>query len=192
MNMKKTLKENIKENYAELKLSPEQWRSLDSLQQNRAGKHGVRFFLKISFAAMAASVLLLSLYLFQGSGSLVERIADEVAYNHNKNVQMEIKTASIDEVQSFLSKIDFTLIHSERLPLEQWELLGGRYCSIQGRLAVQMKIRNKADGKLKTLYQVPYPKELSHIKSVSMETYASEVKVSLWRERGMLLGLAGG
>ena len=192
MDMKKTLKENIKENYAELKLSPEQWRSLDSLQQNRAGKHGIRFFLKISFAAMAASVLLLSLYLFQGSGSLAGKIADEVAYNHNKNVQMEIKTASIDEVQNFLSKIDFTLIHSERLPFEQWELLGGRYCSIQGRLAVQMKIQNKANGKLKTLYQVPYPKELSHIKSVPMETYASGVKVRLWRERGLLLGLAGG
>ncbi len=190
--MKKTLKENIRENYAELKLSPEQLRSLDSLQQNRAGKHGVRFFLKISLGATAALVLILSLYLFQGSGSLAEKIVDEVAYNHNKNVQMEIKTASIDEVQSFLSKLDFTLIHSERLPLEQWDLLGGRYCSIQGRLAVQMKIRNKADGKLKTFYQVPYPKELSHIESVPMETYASGVKVRLWRERGLLLGLAGG
>ena len=112
--MKKTLKESIKEVYAELKLSPEQLRSLDSLRQNRAGKHGVHFFLKISFAAMAASVLILSLYLFQGSESLTEKIVGEVAYNHNKNVQMEIKTTSIDEVQNFLSKIDFTLIHSER------------------------------------------------------------------------------
>jgi len=190
--MKKTIKESIKEIYAELKLSPEQLRSLDSLRQNRAGKQGVHFFLKISAVAMAASVLILSLYLFQGSESLTGKIVGEVAYNHNKNVQMEIKTASIDEVQNFLSKIDFTLIHSERLPLEQWQLLGGRYCSIQGRLAVQMKIRNKADGKLKTLYQVPYPKELSHIKFVPMETYASGVKVRLWRERGLLLGLAGG
>lgn len=189
--MKKTFKENIKENYAELNLSPEQWGSLNSLQQNRARVPGGHFFLKISFAAMAASVLFLSLYLFQGSESLAEKIVDEVAYNHNKNVGMEIKTASIDEIQSFLSKIDFALIQSEYFPLEQWELLGGRYCSIQGRLAVQMKIKNKIDGKLKTLYQVPYPKELAQLESGPMETYGRGVAVRLWREKGLLLGLAG-
>jgi hypothetical protein len=122
----------------------------------------------------------------------MERIAEEVAYNHNKHVQMEVKTNSIDRVQNFLSKIDFTLIDSANLPADKWKLLGGRYCSISGKLAVQMKVLNKKNGKTHTFYQVPYPKGLRGSSDKPFEIYVDGAQIQLWREKGLLLGLAGG
>ena len=189
--MKKTLKENIPEHYQRFELSPTQLDKLDQLQRNRKGRERSQLWFKFSFAAMAVSVLLLSLFLFRGTESIAEKIAEEIAYNHNKNMQLEIKTASIDDIQNFLSKIDFTLIQSKHLPSEHWELMGARYCSIQGKLAVLMKLKNQSDGKTQTLYQVTYPEDFKNNGPMPFETYVNGVQVKLWREKGLLLALAG-
>lgn len=189
--MKNPLKENIQNHYRKFGLSPEQLDHLIQLQKKRGGRDPVSLLFKISSAALAASVLLLSLYLFKSGELVTEKISKEVAYNHNKNMPMEIKTSSLDEIQNYLTNLDFKLIRSERFTKPKWELVGGRYCSIQGRIATQMEIKNKAEGKWYTLYQVPYFKDLDTVSTLPLETYIDGVRIKLWREKGLLLALAG-
>lgn len=190
--MKKPLKEQIHRHYRNFELSSEQLDTLGQVQRERGKRERSPLLFKASFTAMAASVLLLILYLFRGTVPLPGGIAEEIAYNHNKQIKIEIKTSSIDQIQSFLSKVDFTIIQSERLPAKTWEIVGGRYCSILGKLAVQMRVKNLLTGKTQTLYQVPYPRDLENSKTMPMETYVNGVQVKLWKEKGLLLGLAGG
>lgn len=190
--MKRNLKEGTQEHYQKFELSPTQLDNLNQLQRNGKDRERSQLWFKLSFAAMAVSVLLLSLFLFRGTESPAGKIAEEIAYNHNKNMQLEIKTSSIDDIQNFLSKIDFTLIQSKHLPNEHWELMGARYCSIQKKLAVLMKLKNQSDGKIQTLYQVPYPEDFKNNGHMPFETYVNGVQVKLWEEKGLLLGLATG
>lgn len=190
--MKRTLKESVREHYQKFELSPTQLDDLNQLQRDRKRRESFQLWFKLSFAGMAASILLLSLFLFRGTESLPEKVAEEIAYNHNKNAPLEIKTSSIEDIQNFLSKIDFTLIQSKYLPTENWELVGARYCSIQGKLAVQMKLKNQSEGKTQTLYQAPYPEEFKNNGPKALETYINGVQVKLWSEKGLLLGLVGG
>ena len=191
MSMKNPLKENIQNHYRKFELSSEQLDHLTQLQKNRGRRDPVALLFKISFAALVASVLLLSLYLFKDAESIAERLSKEVAYNHNKNMPMEIKTSSLDQIQNYLIKLDFKLIQSERISPSKWELVGGRYCSLQGRMAALMKIVDKPGGKGYTFYQVPYFKDLDKVSTLPLETYIDGIRVKLWREKSLLLALAG-
>lgn len=188
--MKSPLKEKIQNYYRKFRLSPEQLDHLIQLQKKRGRRDPVSLLFKISFAALAASVFLLSLYLFKSDELFTEKIAKEVAYNHNKNMPMEIQTSSLDQIENYLSKLDFKLIRSERFTKPKWEIVGGRYCSIQGRLAALIKIVNKAEGTLYTLYQVPYFKGLDTVSTLPLETYIDGIRVKIWREKGLLFALA--
>lgn len=190
--MNNPIKEEIHQHYQGFELSSEQLDNLGQVQREQGERERPQLLYKASFAAMAVSVLLLILFLFRGTVPLTGVIAEEIAYNHNKQMKTEIKTSSINQIQSFLSKVDFTIIQSDYLPAETWEIAGARYCSIQGRLAVQMRVKNMMTGKTQTLYQVPYPRGLDNSKTMPMETYINGVQVKLWKEKGLLLGLAGG
>jgi hypothetical protein len=73
-------------------------------------------------------------------------------------------------------------------------VLGGRYCSIQGVTAAQLRLRDQA-GWIRTLYQVPY--EVSRF-GVLPDIGAGEqpkltqvrgLTVELWVEKGLLFAL---
>ena len=116
-------------------------------------------------------------------------LASEIAYHHNKQMVMEIESPSTSAVRTYLSKLDFPLIESERFPSTDWELVGGRYCSLKGHIAAQLRMRNKNTGKNVTFYQLLVPKEMADIEGTS-EVFEQGVKVELWKERGLLLGTA--
>lgn len=114
----------------------------------------------------------------------------EIAYNHNKNLDVEIQSSSLVKVRKYLSKLDFPIISSERLSHDTWELIGGRYCSLQGQFAAQLIVRNKATQANCTLYQLKIPTNITEVSGFS-ENFKSGVKVNLWIENGLLLALAG-
>ena len=103
---------------------------------------------------------------------------------------MEIKSNSLNEIASYLSRLDYPLIHSARLPQDNWEMIGGRYCSLKGQFAAQLKLRNKENQKNYTLYQIEKPHGIKNIADIK-EHFAKGVKVHLWLERGLILALAG-
>lgn len=119
----------------------------------------------------------------------LSEIASEAAYHHNKRMTSEVSFSSLEELRAFFSKLDFTLIQSIRLPSEKFELLGGRYCSVKGVIAAQLKVKDKNSGNIYTYYQAAWPSDLADI-DVPQEFYDAGVRVELWKERGLLLILA--
>jgi len=132
------------------------------------------------YLAVAASLLLVLL----GSGVFLLQpnhnadfswlVAKEIAVNHNKHLAIEFPTGDYRELNRLMDKLDFSGVISKRLASGEYRLLGGRYCSIQGQLAL--------------LYQAPLNKMLSGIQQG--EQLIDGLHITLWREAGLLLGLA--
>jgi len=146
-----------------------------------------------AYLAVAASLLLIlfggGLFLLQPNPNADPSwlVAKEIAVNHNKHLAIEYPTGDYHALNRLMDKLDFSSVISKRLPSGQYRLLGGRYCSIQGQLALQLKLRDRA-GNLYTLYQAPLNKLLSGIRQG--EQTIDGVRITLWREAGLLFGLA--
>lgn len=68
------------------------------------------------------------------------RIAQEVVRNHHKLKPLEVHADSIAQTSTFFTKLDFNLLtDSEVLSGYAWTLKGGRYCTIQGEDAAQLR-----------------------------------------------------
>jgi hypothetical protein len=117
-------------------------------------------------------------------------ILAEIASHHQQPSSINIKSSSISEIGNQLSKLSFALIHSSKLSSDVWEFLGGSYCSINGELAAQLKVLNREDNKIYTFYQAEYPDELMLDAAINSITNEQGVEVSIWKEEGLLLGLA--
>lgn len=183
--MRSPLKQAVKAHYEKKNLTEGQLQKLLDLQQVEKPKRFSRFHF-ISFAvAAAALVLLLNIsYFTKPSYNIVQ----EVAYNHNKQMNPEIYSDSIAKIQNRLNRLDFNMINAEFLG-DGWEVLGGRYCSIQGKVAAQLKVKEKASGKVYTLYQARLPAGFSQDKQQIKEIDGLTVKV--WIEKGLIMALAG-
>jgi len=74
-------------------------------------------------------------------------------------------------------------------------LQGGRYCSIKGVTAAQLRFASESDGKVSTLYQVPYEKALfGSVPAIEsddspMVLASKGLNVQLWVEKGLLMVL---
>ncbi len=143
-----------------------------------------------AYLAVAASLLLIlfgGVFLLQPGHNANWLVAKEIAVNHNKHLAIEFPTSDYHELNRLMDKLDFSSVISKRLPPGQYRLLGGRYCSIQGQLALQLKLQDRA-GNRYTLYQAPLNKLLTGIQQG--EQVIDGVRITLWREAGLLLGLA--
>lgn len=189
------MKKTIQNHFDQYQLSEEQLRRLREIQ-SRAPLPWLDSFLKVrrisvAFVSVVALVVIGTLAWWQpwNQSTSISSLASEIAYHHNKQMVMEIESPSTSTVRAYLSKLDFPLIESERFPSADWELVGGRYCSLKGHIAAQLRIRNKNTGKNVTFYQLLMPKEMSDLDG-TFEVFEQGVRVELWKERGLLLGTA--
>ena len=133
--------------------------------------------------------LILSLSLFNQT-SLSERVIDEIAYNHRQEMPVEVAANTMPAIGQYLDRLSFSLISPRALTDNGWQILGGRYCSINGKLAAQLKVKNIAEDKVYTLYQASAEGDLVQT-GISMKSgMVDGVDVSIWQEQGLLLGLA--
>lgn len=186
--MNHPLKEQVQAYYKDFELSETQLIGLENHQKSWSKKHPALY----GMIAVSLAIFLLIGYLWKSSSSQMNlaTLPKEIAYHHNKKMDSEIKTNSYSEMKVFLTKLDFNLIQSTRLPSDDWELLGGRYCSLQGRLAAQIKIKNKKNNKTYTLYQLARPENMSQSTTL-FEGYSEGAKIKIWSENDLLLGIAG-
>jgi hypothetical protein len=192
--MTQKFKETIKEYYEKHNLSTAQLLQMQNIQRNLLSHYNRRrrTHTHLAIAAGAVALLLGAIILFNTAGqrTYIAELIGEIAYNHNKNLKMEIKSDSLKDIASYLSRLDFSLIYPLRLPQDNWEMIGGRYCQLKGQFAAQIKIRNKSNQKIYTLYQIEKPHDIKNIVDLS-EHFAKGVKVNLWGERGLIIALAG-
>jgi len=157
----------------------------------------------MGFALGAVITLTLSL-LLNTSKDPTQDIVKEVVQNHLKLKPLDISTSSINIARSYFTKLEFSPINSSILDKQFFiaanQLIGGRYCSIQGITAAQFRystsLEKSLDNKhLTTLYQVGYdPKvhgEMPDTANDETPVHLTHkgIDVSLWVEKGVLLVL---
>ncbi|KXF83036.1 hypothetical protein [Enterovibrio coralii] len=178
-----SFKASLRQLYGDKTLSDEQ------LEQLQAAKQSQGLPRKLQPLLAAALLLCASFLVFTSSNQDHQRIATEIAYNHNSQMQMEVQSGAFTDIQHYLNRLDFSLIASEKLPESVWRLIGGRYCSIDGKLAAQLKVEHLESGDIYTLYQAKLP-DMFSAEGVSDAIDVDGVEVRLWQEGGLLFGLA--
>jgi len=127
-----------------------------------------------------------------------QSIAMEVVENHLKLKPLDVSAQSMTEVRQFFTQLDFMPITSKlagsRFGLDERAMLGGRYCSIKGVSAAQLRYQGSGDG-LSTLYEVAYdPGTFGPVPRLDKGESPRQLDikgltVSLWVEKGLLMVL---
>lgn len=144
--------------------------------------------------AVAASLLLASVISLQWliatptEQQFVGSIAQEIAINHRKQFAVEFSGNRYAQLARSMTKLDFTLVDPVRLKERGFEILGARYCSLQGQIAVQIRLKNRS-GVTFTLYQTA--SEGLFEKLAEQVQLTDGLEIEMWNENGVFLGIAG-
>ncbi len=199
--MMQQLKTACKNHYQQQSLSTEQLARLMALQKRneqpetvdeRDSSNPFTATKMRRLLALAASlcIIIFSGWIYKGYNvDMREQIAKEIAYNHSKQMALEITSGDLNTVAAYLSELDFALVDSSRVRQMALQLLGGRYCSIQGKLAAQLKIEGKNSKTTHTYYQAIIPDNLN-LNGATYSTWIKGTYIELWVEGDLLLGLA--
>lgn len=190
------LNRSVKNYYEQVQLSDEQFKKLlameavsgDSLIEKEDASVTRKLDPKLGLLSLAASlVIAVTLIFILSVENVSERVAREVAMNHNKALEVEYQTDSYEVLSRYMDKLDFSLQVPSDKTFSNFTLVGGRYCSIQGQLAAQVKLTDPA-GKVYTLYQT---RSGEHLESISVgRMQLDQVDIRLWEEQGFLYALA--
>lgn len=94
-----------------------------------------------------------------------------------------------------MTKLDFMPVESALLKGSTKSLIGGRYCSIQGITAAQLRLKDNETGQVQSLYQTVYDKKVFYDLPVLKEkqkpitVYSKGLAVDIWVEKGILFAL---
>lgn len=196
-----TLKEAVQEHQSRHQLRPRQMDRLLAMQEAEGTKTPRRRIPSRSLLSAVASVVLaFSLGWFAvwygqpPTESITELVADEVARNHLKLKPMEIKNGELARLRTYFDQLDFRPVESKLLATSDTHLLGGRYCSLQGRIAAQLRFTTP-DGEMGTLYQARYdpvifgllPRQSQGETPIRVE--ARGLTVTIWVEQGVVFAM---
>jgi len=196
--MNKPLKQSIVDKLESYSLSDEQLQKLESLAPQPVPETARRtpVFPYVIAGAVAAFLLVFFLApLMVEQGDVRERIAMEVARNHIKLKPLEVETSSIKGIRDYFEKLDFVPVSSNLVRQSGLELIGGRYCSLQGITAAQLRVRQPGSSDIQTLYQTEYRKDVFKDMPVMeeggdpVELFVKGIKVKIWVEKGLLFAL---
>lgn len=197
--MKKgNLKNTIREHIESKSLSNDQMESLLQLQNGNVKQNRQLFIFETKWVAVAALFLIVMGNVFYFSSPqlpLEQRIGSEVAKNHINLRPLEIETSSMASIRSFLTELDFSPVESILLKGSSKSLIGGRYCSIQGVTAAQLRLKDSKTGKIQSLYQTVYDEKVFYDLPLLKEgqkpitVYSKGLSVDIWVEKGILFAL---
>lgn len=197
--LKQPLKQQVQKQVSQVRLDDNQFAALEQLmvsdeQKGRQSSRRSWFPLTAAMALFAIITAFTAIQLFDSNlQTMAQKIAEEVVSNHLKLKPLEVKTGSINAVRGYFTKLDFMPVESSLKDLDALQLIGGRYCSLQGITAAQLRMKQGQN--LQTLYQTEYlPKvfgDLPHIEAdeAPIVVYAKGIKVKLWVEKDLLFAL---
>lgn len=195
----KNLKESIGEHVNRQALSEVKLDRLMDLQNNVEEinpPHRVLQYRLVAAFSTVIIVLLTTLYFNLGPDkSLDERIGNEVALNHIKLKPLEIQSANLDVIREYFTELDFVPIESSLIKPSAKTLLGGRYCSIQGVTAAQLRFKDNQSGQIQSLYQTTYSADVfTNLPKLEegqqpITVYSGGLEVDIWVEKGLLFAL---
>ncbi len=145
-----------------------------------------------TLAFTAAIVILLTggwvmRHFFSPPHQLGQLVAREISVNHNKQLDVEYTADTFSALKPQMGKLDFEIIAPKRMAQTKYHVVGGRYCTINGQIAAQIKLKDP-NGKIMTLYQTRISAALNAIPE--QKTTIDGVQVQQWQENGLFFGLA--
>ncbi|MDE0713190.1 MAG: hypothetical protein OXH60_13780 [Rhodospirillales bacterium] len=182
------LESHLREHYARARLSDARIEQILAAAPARATPPRV-WYARLGSLAAALVIGLGGLHFHLVERDIAARVLAEVAMNHGKQLDVEIASGDIAVVASALDRLDIPLRPSSQWPA-RYALLGGRYCSIQGGLAAQLKLRDQETGDLHTLYATRLTSDLETV--VDTATTYDNVGITFWRDGDVFFTLAGG
>ena len=185
------LEQQIKTYYLEKTLSPEKVsRMLTQAEQLRSSifTRPVFSLAVVIIAGLLVGTMFLWTVMLQRT-TITDLIVEEIATVHRYSVSVEVEADRYDVLQAKLPQLTFSIIPTQPYLLEQFDLVGGRYCHIHKNMAAQLKVREHRSGMICTLYVTPLT---SNLQSVTLGTMDYEgIMIKLWKDNGRLFGLAG-
>jgi hypothetical protein len=200
------LKPVVRDYFERVSLSTDRLRRLESLAADRtpapAGWRrrlaGPRFGWSIA-AALAVALVLLILVPQERTTDrtpLTERIALEVARNHIKLKPLDVVTHDMDDIRRYFTDLEFVPVSSALLATADLALQGGRYCSIRGIPAAQLRLIGPHADRPETLYETEYRRDVFGPLPVlengdsPVTVNVRGIRVHIWVEKGLLFALA--
>ena len=187
--MKNNLKNALNEYYSDFHLSEEQMRRLEALTESEKPESNiVRVWLYPAIAGFAAALILSFTFYLNSLKPLDQKIASEVTYNHNKGMPSEVLTDEYSVINEALDRLDFEVKPSQVLA-GSLDLAGARYCSVQGKIAAQLKMVDPESGQEFTLYQFKAT-GMEDLHSMPVQIEDGNVTVRIWREGDLGFAIA--
>ena len=207
--MSNTLKQSTKSFYDEKKLSEQQQEALGNLLAkhqvemneegantnkgvSRSGSWSRRIV--VGVASSVTLALMVVFFLLPNSAN-VQGVATEVAANHRHLKPLTIQSSSYQKTSAFFSELSFLIKESSLLDEQRWQLMGGRYCSVNGVKAAQLRLRDKRDNSVQTFYQVNikpgYFEGIPDIRNneLPLTVNIDGLPVQVWSEGGIVYSL---
>lgn len=143
-------------------------------------------------AAAAGLVMLLAFQVGKryDVSEFATKVAGEIAMRHNGTRPLDIEASSFDAVQSGLKDLAFSVTpHVKQGLLSAYEVVGARYCWLEGQQGVHMRVRNRSTGVLCSLYIASLKGPLSELKESDREVHLQANDVTLWEDSDRLFAL---
>ena len=119
----------------------------------------------ISYALVASLGILFGVFLSQqinlsfSEKDFIQVMAAEVARNHRQLIPLEVRSESMPLVSSYFKGLSFKPIKTALLDYNNIKISGGRYCSLNGVTAAQIRLKRNGNPNIQTLYQTEYKAE---------------------------------
>lgn len=181
----KEIDKKIKAYYEGKSLTKDQLNQIVGRQKQANHKPWKRVLKYAAAFCLVGLCFLLYQYQFSDQEELAEKYAKEVAFNHLKNLESDILTPKIEDLNKKMDKLNFEI----HLPTElnkKYALMGGRYCSIDQRLAAQLKLKEKNTDTVVTLYVLDQLQHENYDESFVIDSTA----IQIWNENSNLFVLA--
>lgn len=200
--MKQRLSHALKETYEQIKLDDAQYQALSSkLNQEPNSAHTMpapwfkcfrREIIAASFIIGLGLIFITHSLKEHEATELAQAITSEATKNHLNLKPLEIESAEVTKVLSYFNKLEFKPLKFSRvLKGKGHVLLGGRYCTILGVDAAQLRYKSK-EGTIISLYQGTLSaSKLKHIPDVSQNQapwvrVAKGMQTKIWQEQGIV------
>ena len=117
-------------------------------------------------------------------------LAVEIAMRRNAYHDFDVRAASFSDVQAGFKDLAFSVtpLMKHRL-LSAYEVIGARYCQLQGQQAVHLQVKNRKTRALCTLYLATMSGSLSSLKSIDRHVGLEANEVDIWEDSDRLFAL---
>lgn len=184
----KNLEQELKNYYRSKRLDSHRITAMQaSVNEMGRTRHSVSYLIPI--AAVILLTIGIGLWLHISTDSnLTHQVVTEIEDNHRQHGALMVKSDQYGIVQNALSELDFPFQPRRDNLVRDFLLIGGKYCTIQGSRAAQLKLSRRDSGIIHTLYVFPMADKAKGLKPGIYET--DGIQVELWIDRTLVYGLA--